>query len=336
MNDINLRTRYLGLELPHPVMASASPLTASVDGICRLADAGAAAVVMASVHEEHIAAAELAEQALREIDGGAYPEASGGFFPAVLAERSLLDERLETLRRAAERSGIPIIASLNGVSPSGWISFASQLEQAGAAAIELNVFRIPADLSEDGAQVDRGCVEILQAVKACVRIPVSIKLSPYHSSTGHFARQLLAAGADGLALFNRVYEPDVDLDTLQPRLDVDLSTRADMRLGLIWLSVLHGHQGQASLAATSGVSSGEDVVKYLMAGADVVMSSSALLRHGPQHIGTLVQGLRAWMQAHGHDSVDALRGRLAAVRYGGDPAVLLRELNRRILAPALV
>lgn len=332
MNDIDLRTRYLGLDLPHPVVASASPLTRSVDGICRLADAGAAAVVMASVHEEQIAAAEMAEAALREVDGGTHPEASGGFFPEVLAERSVLDERLETLRRAAERSGVPVIASLNGVSPAGWTGFARQLEQAGAAAIELNVFRIPADLSEDGEQVDRESVEVLQAVKACVRIPVSVKLSPYHSSTGRFALQLVEAGADGLALFNRFYEPDIDLDTLQPSLDVDLSTRADMRLGLTWIALLHGHQGKASLAATSGVSSGEDVVRYLLAGADVVMSTSALLRHGPRHVGTLVNGLRAWMEAHGHGSVEVLRGRLSAARHGGDPSALLRAQYRSILA----
>lgn len=334
MNHIDLQTRYLGLELPHPVIASASPLTRSVDGILRLADAGAAAVVMASIYEEQIAAAELAEHALREIDGGAHPEASGGFFPAALADRSVLDERLETLRRAAERSGIPVIASLNGVSPDGWTGFARQLEQAGASAIELNVFRIPADLSEDGAQVDRECVEVLQAVKACVRIPVSVKLAPYHSSTGHFALQLIQAGADGLALFNRFYEPDINLETLQPSFDVALSTSAEMRLGLAWIALLHGHQGQASLAATSGVSTGEDVVKYLLAGADVVMSTSALLRHGPQHVGTLVQGLRAWMHAHGYDSVEALRGQLSAARHGGDPATLLRDLYRMTLASA--
>lgn len=334
MNDIDLHTRYLGLELPHPVVASASPLTRSVDGICRLADAGAAAAVMASVYEEQIAAAELAELALREVDGGTHPEASGGFFPEALAERSVLDEHLETLRRAAERSGIPVIASLNGVSPAGWTSFARQLEQAGAAAIELNVFRIPADLAEDGAQVDRESVEALKAVKACVHVPVSVKLSPYHSSTGRFALQLVEAGADGLALFNRFYEPDIDLDTLQPRLDAELSTRADMRLGLTWIALLHGHQGSASLAATSGVSSGEDVVRYLLAGADVVMSTSALLIHGPRYVGTLVQGLRAWMQVHGHGSVATLRGRLSATRHRGDPTTLLRAQYRSILASA--
>lgn len=163
---------------------------------------------------------------------------------------------------------------------------------------------------------------------------MDIKLSPYHSSTGHFALQLLEAGADGLALFNRFYEPGIDLDTLQPSLDLDLSTPADMRLGLTWLALLHGHRGKASLAATSGVSSGEDVVKYLLAGADVVMSTSALMRHGPQHIGALVQGLHAWMQARGHESVDALRGRLSAARRGGDPSTVLREQYRNILALA--
>ena len=336
MNGIDLRTRYLGLDLPHPVVASASPLTRDVAGICRLADAGAAAVVMASIYEEQIAAAELAELALLEADGGAIPEASGGFFPEAAYERSVLDQRLDTLRRAAERAGIPVIASLNGVSRAGWTDFARQLEQAGAAAIELNVFRIPADLSEDGTQVDRECVDVLRAVKACVRIPVSVKLSPFHSSTGHFALQLVQAGADGLALFNRFYEPDIDLSTLQPQPDFDLSTPADIRLGLAWMSVLHGHLGHSSLAATSGVWSGADVVKYLLAGADVVMSTSALLRHGPQHVGTLVQGLRAWMEQRGHATLDGLRGRLSAAQRGGDAGAFLRAQYRQIVGSKAV
>lgn len=331
MTGPDLATRYLGLDLPHPVMASASPLTASVDGICRLADAGAAAVVMASIYEEQIVAAELAEMAILETGGGAHPEASGGFFAATVANRSVLDERLETLRRGAERAGIPVIASLNGVSPDGWTDFARRLEQAGAAAIELNIFRIPADLSEDGGEVDRECVDALRAVKGAVRIPVSVKLSPYHSSTGHFALQLTRAGADGLALFNRFYEPGIDLATLEPKLDFDLSTPADTRLGLAWISLLRGQVGGASLAATSGVWDGEDVVRYLLAGADVVMSASALLRHGPAHVGTLVRGLRAWIERHGDDGVSALRGRLSASRRGGDPGAFLRAHYRDIL-----
>ena len=242
----------------------------------------------------------------------------------------MLDQRLETLRRAAERAGIPVIASLNGMSRAGWTDLAGQLEQAGAAAIELNVFRIPADLSEDGPHIDRECVEVLRAVKASVGIPVSVKLSPFHSSTGHFALQLVQAGADGLALFNRFYEPDIDLATLRPQPDFDLSTPADVRLGLTWMSLLHGHLGHTSLAATSGVWSGDDVVKYLLTGADVVMSTSALLRHGPQHVGVLVHGLRDWMERHGIATLDALRGRLSAAQRGGDPGAFLREQYRAI------
>lgn len=333
MTGPDLRTRYLGLDLPHPVMASASPLTASVDGICRLADAGAAAVVMASIYEEQIVAAELAEMKLVEA-GDAHPEAGGGYFAGSVTRRGVLDERLEILRRAAERAGIPVVASLNGVSPAGWTGFAHQLEQAGAAAIELNIFRIPADLSEDGRKVDDECVDALRAVKAAVRIPVSVKLSPYHSSTGHFALRLTQAGADGLALFNRFYEPGIDLATLRPKLDFDLSTSADTRLGLAWISLLRGRLGGASLAATSGVWDGEDVVRYLLAGADVVMSASALLRHGPGHIGTLARDLRAWIERHGDDGVSALRGRLAATRRGGDPGAFLRAHYRDILTSA--
>ena len=190
--------------------------------------------------------------------------------------------------------------------------------------LPLSIDVISADALSDG--------QVTNLRDAVLNLPnVSVKLSPYHSSTGRFALQLVEAGADGLALFNRFYEPDIDLSTLQPRPDADLSTPADVRLGLTWMALLHGHLGETSLAATSGVWSGEDVVKYLLAGADVVMSTSALLRHGPQHIGTLLQGLSEWMQRHGHATLDGLRGRLSAAQRGGDPGAFLREQYRNIM-----
>ena len=279
---MDLSTRYLGFELEHPIVASASPLTRDIDGIRQLMDAGAAAIVMASVFEEQ-----------------------------VTANRGVLDERLETLRRASKQGDVPIIASLNGETPGGWVSFATQLEEAGASAIELDLYRVPSDPNETGQALEQSYVDILRAVKAKVQVPVAVKLSPYFSSPGNMAKQLVDAGADGLVLFNRFYEGDIDLESLLVKPDFRLSTPYDIRLPMMWISLLSGRL-DASLAATSGVWTYKEVVKYLLVGADVVMTTSSLLKDGPQHLGTLVSGLREWMEDRGFESVDALKGRYAA------------------------
>jgi dihydroorotate dehydrogenase (fumarate) len=325
---MDLATRYLGLDLEHPIVASASPLTSDLDGILRLADAGAAAIVMASIYEEQVIAQELAQAAL--LDQGSETQAEAtSYFPAH-EELGVLDSRLETLRQAAERAGVPIIASLNAKSDAAWVDFAGQLQQAGASAIELNIYRVPADPAETGAALEDSCVDILRAVKNAVSVPVAVKIAPFFSSPGNMAAKLVAAGADGLVLFNRFYEPDIDLATLKPQPDLQLSTPYDIRLPLMWIALLSGNLG-TSMAASTGVWTRDEVVKYLLAGADVAMTTSALLRHGPGHVTTLVDGLRAWMECSGFGSVSAFKGRLAAGQRPADSAEFMRAQYHDIL-----
>ncbi|OIN78921.1 dihydroorotate dehydrogenase-like protein [Mycobacterium malmoense] len=325
----DLRTRYLGLDLEHPIVASASPLTADLDGILRLADAGVAAIVMASIYEEQVVAEELAQAALLEQGSDTQPEATG-YFPQVPADRGVLEGRLQTLRLASQRAGVPIIASLNAKSNTGWVDVARRLEEAGASAIELNIYRVPADPAETGAAVEDSYAEILRVVKDAVNVPVAVKLVPFFSSPANMATKLVQAGADGLVLFNRFYEPDIDLDSLKPRTDFQLSTPYDIRLPLMWIGLLSRHVN-ASFAASTGVWSGDEVVKYLLAGADVTMTTSALLQHGPQHVTTLLDGLRDWMHSRGFESVAALKGRLAADQHPAAAAQFLRAQYHEIL-----
>jgi dihydroorotate dehydrogenase (fumarate) len=325
---MDLSTSYLGLSLKHPVVASASPLSRTADGVRQLEDAGAAAVVMASIYEEEIAAEDVAHSLLIERGSYAQPEAAG-YFPQSLGYAGSLGSHLETVRRAAGAVDIPVIASLNGSTREGWVEFARELEDAGASAIELNVYRVPADSSEAGETVERGYVEIVRAVREVVGVPISVKLGPYFSSPGHMAKRLVDAGADGLVLFNRFYEPDIDLATLTMRADLNLSNPYEIRLPLMWIALLHGKLG-ASLAATTGVDGPDEAVKYLLAGADIVMTASALLRHGPAHIGTIVRGIEAWLAERGFASVDEARGRLSGQRLA-DPEAMVRAQYIKIL-----
>ncbi len=309
---MKLATDYLGLTLAHPVVASASPLSREYDGIRRLEDAGAAAVVTPSVYEEEVEAEDAAYVKLVEQGSWTQPEATAGYFPEMTAFRvGGLQARLETLRRAADACAIPIIASLNGSTPVGWTGFARDLQQAGASAIELNLYRVPADPHESGADVERRWLDTVAAVTNAVSIPVAVKLGPWLSSPGHHIMQLAEAGAKGLVLFNRFYEPDIDLEKLAPKPSLELSTPYEIRQALMWISLLSGRV-KASLAATSGVNTGDEVVKYLLAGADVVMTASSLLRHGPRHIAVLRRGLEMWMESRGFDELSQFRGRLAA------------------------
>ncbi len=325
---MDLSTRYLGLSLKHPVVASASPLSRTVDGVRRLEDAGAAAVVMASIYEEQIAAEDAAYSMLIERGSYAQPEAAG-YFPQLCSYAGSLGGHLETVRRAADAVDIPVIASLNGSTREGWIEFARELEEAGASAIELNVYRVPADSNEAGETVERGYIEIVRAVRQVVGLPISVKLGPYFSSPGHMARKLVDAGADGLVLFNRFYEPDIDLATLTLRADLNLSTPYEMRLPMMWIALLRGKLG-ASLAATTGVDGPDEAVKYLLAGADVVMTTSALLRHGPAHIGAIVRGIEAWLSGRGFASVGDARGCFSGHRIA-DPESMVRAQYIKIL-----
>jgi dihydroorotate dehydrogenase (fumarate) len=327
---MNLETRYLGLTLTHPIVASASPLSRDLDGIRQLEDAGAAAVVMPSVYEEEIVAEDTAYEALVERGSWSQPEAAGGYFPETPAFRvGGLQARLETLQRASSACAIPIIASLNGSTPRGWTAFAADLERAGAAAIELNLYRVPADAHESGAEVERRWVETVRAVCGAVSIPVSVKLGPWLSSPGHHALEVAAAGAQGLVLFNRFYQPDIDLATLAPKPSLELSSPYEIRQALLWIALLAGRI-EASLAASSGVSTSDEVVKYLLAGADVVMTASSLLRHGPGHVSGLRDGLEQWMESRGFDDIGRLRGRLGAA-FLHDREALVRAQYIHIL-----
>lgn len=303
---MDLATRYLGLELSHPVVASASPLTSNLDGMRRLEDAGAAAVVMASLYEEQIRAEDNAYTLFTEHGSFSQAEA-GSYFPELPDYNRGVSGHLETLRRTSEALAIPVIASLNGSTSDGWHQYATLLEQAGADALELNLFLVPADLGTSGQNVEASYLDVVRRVKASVRIPVSLKLSPFFSAMGNMAAQLEGAGADGLVLFNRFFQRDIDLESLALKLDVHLSTPAEIHLPLVWIALL-SRKTKMSLAASRGVESHEQVVKYLLAGADAVMTTSALLRHGPGHLRTLVSGLLRWLEESGFPSVAAMRG----------------------------
>ncbi|HTI36041.1 MAG TPA: dihydroorotate dehydrogenase-like protein [Vicinamibacterales bacterium] len=303
---MTLATRYLGLPLAHPIVAAASPLTATLDGMRELEDAGAAAVVMASLYEEQIRAEDTAYALYTELGSDSQAEA-GSYFPELPDYDSGVSGHLETLRRASEALDVPVIASLNGTTAAGWTGHARALEQAGAAAIELNIYSVPVDPAVSGSEVERRILEIVREVAATVRVPVAVKLVPYFSSMPHMSAELVRAGAGGLVLFNRLYAPDIDLTTLQVTRSLPLSSAAELPLSLVWIALL-SRRLACSLAASRGVESHVEVVKYLLAGADVVMTASALLRYGVRHLATMREGLERWLEANGYESVDAIRG----------------------------
>lgn len=325
---VDLRTTYMGMELAHPVIASASPLSKDVDGIKRLEDGGAAAIVMFSLFEEQIRHEREAVEHLTDLGAESFAE-SLSYFPALPDFRVGPDRYLTLIRRAREAVRVPILASLNGVTSEGWVDYAKQIHQAGASAIELNVYSIAADLALTGRDVEERYLAILRAVKAAVPIPVAMKLSPFFSAFGNMAKQLDDAGADALVLFNRFYQPDFDLERLEVVPNLELSAPGEIRLPLLWIAVLHGRV-RASLAATTGVHTPAEVLKYLMAGADAVMTTSSLLRKGPQHLGALVAGAREWMEQRGYASVAQMKGSMSQ-RKVADPAAFERANYLRIL-----
>jgi dihydroorotate dehydrogenase (fumarate) len=290
------------------LVASASPLTADLGNLRRLEDCGAAAVVLPSIFEEQIEAEEAESERLTTFRGESFPEALS-YFPAAVNYSIGPQAYLENLRRAREAVAIPVIASLNGISGSSWCDYAQLVEQAGANAIELNAYFVPSDLSLMGVEVEKLYLDLVRSVKSAVSIPAAVKLSPYFSAPGHMAISLAEAGADGLVLFNRFYQPDIDLPSLCLKRDIELSRPAEIRLPLLWIGVLAGNV-RASLAASSGVEGIDEIVKYLLVGADVVMTTTALLRHGLGHMATLLEGLRDWLAARDIDSVNGIRGRM--------------------------
>jgi len=325
---MDMSTRYLGLALKNPLVASASPLNAELDNVRRFEDAGAAAVVLPSLFEEQIEYEEQLLESLVATGTDSFAEAQG-YFPAHVEYKVGPHRYLELVRRASEAVEIPVVASLNGVTDHGWTDHARLIEEAGAAAIELNVYFIPADLGVSGRDVEQRHLDILSAVKGAVSIPVAVKLNPYFSALGHMAAALDAAGADGLVLFNRFYQPDIDLARLKPLANLKLSSAEEIRLPLMWIGILSGRI-KASLAASTGVQETDEVIKYLLAGADVVMSTSAMLRHGIGHMRTLVAGLAEWLGAREVATLDQVRGRMSR-RHTEDPTGFERGSYIRML-----
>ena len=306
---MDLTTSYMGLALRNPLIASASPLGADLGNLRRLEDAGAGAVVLPSIFEEQVVAERHELELRTEATAHGFAEALT-FFPAQSGGGIGPERYLDLVRRAKNALGIPVIASLNCVTDASWIGYARALEDAGADAIELNLYFIPADPAMTGREVEQRYLDILGAVKASVTVPVAVKIGPYFSALGAMARALADAGADALVLFNRFYQPDIDIATLRLSMDLELSTPAEMRLPLLWIAILYGRV-PASLAASTGVESADDVFKYLLAGADTVMTTSSLLRHGIEHMRTLLGGLSALLAAREIDSLGAIRGRMS-------------------------
>ena len=309
---MNLKTSYLGMTLRTPLVPSASPLSENLDNIKRMEDAGAAAVVMHSLFEEHISFER--HQFLHHLSHGteSYPEALS-YFPEMhelaVGPESYLDE----IMAAKAAVSVPVIASLNGSTVGGWTDYARRIEEAGADALELNIYWIPTDSQLTGAEVERRYLEIVSHVKRVVSIPVAVKLSPFFSNFANMATQLVEQGAKALVLFNRFYQPDIDLELLDVNPNLLLSSPMAMRLPLRWIALLYGRL-KADLAATSGIHTGRDVVKMLMVGADVTMLCSALIRRGIPYLSLIEQELAEWLEEHEYDSVEQLKGSLSQLK----------------------
>jgi dihydroorotate dehydrogenase (fumarate) len=325
---MNLKTNYLGLELEHPLVASAGPLTQDIGHMRSLEDAGASAVVMPSLFEEQILLeAETLHHHLSH-PAESFPEALS-YLPEHVDYNAAPEHYLEIIRRAKEAVHIPVIASLNGFSTGGWSDYARKIEEAGADALELNIYFVPAELERTGREVEQTYVDIVREVRGKVTMPIAVKVSPYFSSIGNMAQRLVKAGANGLVLFNRFYQPDIDLEALEVTPNLRLSTSFTSRLSMRWIAILYGRL-QASLAATGGVHDHEDVLKLLMVGADVTMMTSALLLNGIYHIGKVRQDMIHWMEEHGYSSVGQMKGSMSQRSYS-DPSAFERASYIKVL-----
>jgi dihydroorotate dehydrogenase (fumarate) len=323
---MDLSTKYLGLQLRTPLVASASPLSQEIAGIRSLEDSGASAVVLYSLFEE-----QLRQEALeldRDLNAGTESFAESlTYFPQGSEFHTGPEGYLNHIRKAKEAVDIPIIASLNGATLGGWTKYAKQIEQAGADAIECNIYFIPTNMAVSGSDAELLYTDILREVKTAVHIPVAVKLSPFFSNLANMAKRLDQMGTDGLVLFNRFYQPDIDLEELEIKPNVLLSGPQDLRLPLTWIGILYGRI-RANLAATSGVHGPQDVIKLLMVGADVTMMCSALLRHGIGHLRHVEQGVREWMEGHEYESVQQMQGSMSQLRCP-DPGAFERAQYMR-------
>jgi dihydroorotate dehydrogenase (fumarate) len=323
---IDLGTTYLGLSLRTPLVASASPLSQELDGIRHLEDAGASAVVLYSLFEEQLK--QEASELERHLSAGSESFAESlTYLPQPSEFRTGPETYLNHIRKAKEAVEIPIIASLNGATLGGWIDHAKRIEQAGADAIECNIYFIPTDTDLSGSEVEKTYIDIVRGIKIAVNIPVAVKLSPFFSSMANMAKRLEQTGANGLVLFNRFYQPDIVLEELELRPNILLSTRQALRLPLTWIGILYGRVN-TDLAATSGIHTAEDVIKLLMAGADVTMLCSTLLRNGINHLRHLERGVVEWMESHEYDSVRQMQGCMSQIRCP-DPSAFERAQYMR-------
>lgn len=325
---MELSTTYLGLKLHSPLVPSASPLSEEIDNIKRMEDEGASAIVLYSLFEEQLRLEDEYSYRHTSENTKSYAEALA-YSPELERFHTGPDAYLTHICRAKEVTQIPIIASLNGTTSGGWIDYARLIEQAGADALELNIYYIPTDSSISGSQIEQNYLDIFHAVKSQVRIPVAVKLSPFFSNLANMARRLDEAGAGALVLFNRFYQPDLDLENLMVRPNLVLSTPHALRLPLRWIAILFGRI-KADLAATSGIHTPNDVIKMLMAGASVTMLCSVLLRHGISQIRMIEQGVRQWMEEHEYDSVEQMRGRMSQ-KYCSNPTDFERAQYMRTL-----
>ncbi len=327
---IDTTTKYLGLELPSPVIATASPMTSSIGGLQALAEAGAGAAVLPSLFEEQIEHDTMAVHYGLELGSGIFAEAAEGYFPEMDDYNTGPDDYVRSVTEAKRSTNMAIIPSINGYSRGGWVRYAHQLEDAGADAIELNIYFVAADPTTTARELEDRYVRLVEEVRMEIAVPLAVKIGPAFSSMPEMARRLFSAGATGLVLFNRFYQPDIDLEAMRVEPNLVLSDSAEMRQVLRWTAILHGRV-EGSLCATTGVHTAEDAVKLLLAGADVIGMASALLKHGPGHIRTVIDGMNAWLAEREYVSVDQARGSLSQ-QNSPEPAAYERANYIKTLA----
>ncbi len=325
---MNLQTNYMGLKLKSPIMVSACTLSEQTDNIVKMEDNGAGAVVLFSLFEEQIKKAEAGFKGVIAGTSNSFAEALD-YFPGLDDYNVGTDEYLENIRKAKSRVDIPVIGSLNGITNEGWIEYAKLMEQAGADGIEVNIFFIPAEIAMSSAEVEHRYLNIIQSIKSVVKIPVAVKLNPYFSAIGNMSLRMQDAGADSLVLFNRFYQPDFDINELVVKTDLHYSESSEIRLPLLWIALLHG-KVKLSLAATTGVQSAIEVIKYLLAGADTVMTASSLYKNGIPYLKSMNKELGDWMYRMGFENLQAFRGSMSQKNIS-DPTAYERANYIKIL-----
>lgn len=326
---VDMSTTYLGLDLDHPVMPSASPLTGDIDRIHALVEAGAPALVLPSLFEEQIEHDEMALHFSLEMGADGFGEIPDGFFPQLDDYNTGPEDYLDLIRRATAEVSVPVIGSLNGASPGGWTLYAQILADQGIDALELNVYKIAADSRMTSEDVEDTYISLVESVRKSIDLPLAVKIGPYFSSMPAMARKLSDAGADALVMFNRFYQPDIDLETLGVKPNVVLSDPVELRLVLRWLAILYDGI-DCQMAATSGIHTAEDAIKALLAGATVTNMASALLRHGPSRLTQVRDGMERWLETNGYESVDQARGSLSYTSVP-DPGVFERTSYMKTL-----